>query len=55
MSVLELRKFWDLPKEVGEAWQMQSGDITGSEKLVKTKLREVHWYQEFGGLKYWVD
>ena len=34
---------------------MQSGDITGSEKLVKTKLREVHWYQEFGGLKYWVD
>ena len=30
---------------------MQSDGIVESEKLVKTRLREVHWYLELGGLK----
>ena len=33
-----LGSFGDLPKEAGEAWQMQSGGIAGSRKLVKTRL-----------------
>jgi len=47
-----LGSFGDLPKEAGEAWRMQSGSIAGSGKLVKTRFREVHWYQELEGLKY---
>ena len=29
---------------------MQSGNIVGSEKLVKTRLRDVRWQLELGGL-----
>jgi len=38
-----LGSIWDLPKEVDEAWRMQLDSIVGSEKLVKTRLLEVHW------------
>ena len=34
-----LRRFGGLPKEVSKAWRMQSGDIAGSKKLVKTRLQ----------------
>ena len=29
---------------------MQSGNIAGSKKLMKTRLRDVRWYLELGGL-----
>ena len=50
-----LESFGDLPKEISEAWRMRSGGITGSRKLVKTRLREVRWQQELRGLKYIVQ
>ena len=47
-----LGSIWDLQKEADKAWQMQWGGIVGFGKLVKTKLREVHWQKEFRGFKY---